>query len=301
MARTPRPSLEAIQAFAVFADSLSFSEAARVLHISQPALHTKISRLGEQLGIPLYSRSEGTLALTRHGELVARHGRDLQSRTRLLLDSIRGRAAPERLVLAAGEGAFLYLLGPAIRSFSRRSGARTTLTLLTLDRAGTLAAVLAGKAHIGVAPLETVPDEVTAEPLCSVGQVLVAPRGHPLARKRSLRLADLAGAELIVPRAGQPHREILARTLQSAGIPWAIAVEATGWELMIEFVRMGMGLAVVNSYCRIPAGLTSVPIPELPSLQFQVCYLAGAKPEGEARRLVDALLDGCRASGETKT
>ena len=293
MSRTPRPSLEAIQAFAVFADSLSFSEAARALHISQPALHTKIGRLADQLGIPLYVRSGQKLALTRHGELVARHGRDLQSRSLALLDSLRGHAEPERIALAAGGGAFLYLLGPSLRSFIRRSTGKVRLTLLTLDRAGTLDAVLTGKAHVGVAPLETVPDEIAAEPLCSVGQVLVAPRDHPLARKRSIRLPDLAGAELIVPRSGQPHREILARTLQSAGIPWTVAVEATGWELIIEFVRMGMGFAVVNSYCRIPAGLTSVPIPELPGLRFQVCYLAGTKPGGHLRRLVDTLLEGC--------
>src|SRR5262245_3601315 len=281
MARTPRPSLEAIQAFAVFADTLSFSQAARALHISQPALHTKISRLADQFGIPLYVRSGNRLALTRHGELVARHGRDLQSRTRVFLDSLRGQAGPERIALAAGEGAFLYLLGPSLRSFSRRAGARARLTLLTLDRAGTLDAVLAGKAQVGVAPLETLPDEIAAEALCTVGQVLVAPKDHPLARKRSIRLQDLAGAVLVVPRPGQPHREILARMLQSAGIPWTVAVEATGWELIIEFVRMGMGLAVVNSYCRIPAGLTSVPIPELPSLKFQVCYLGGTRPDGQ--------------------
>jgi len=294
MARTPRPSLEAIQAFAVFADTLNFSEAARKLHISQPALHTKIRRLAQELDVPLYARSGRKLLLTRHGELVARHGRDLQARAGLFINTIRGGTEPERIILAAGEGAFLYLLGPVIQSFTRRLDGKANITLLTLDRASTLEVVLSGRANIGVAPLDTVPDDLAAEPLWTVGQALVLPKGHQLARKRAIRLRDLAGEQLIVPRPGQPHREMLARALQSAQVPWSVAVEAGGWELMIQFVKMGIGLAVVNDYCHIPAPLVAVPIPELPSLKFQVFYLRGAGPQGNARDLVDTLVANCK-------
>ena len=45
-----RLDFDAVASFAVFADAMNFSVAARQLHISQPALHVKVRKLGEQLG-----------------------------------------------------------------------------------------------------------------------------------------------------------------------------------------------------------------------------------------------------------
>lgn len=58
--------------------------------------------------------------------------------------------------------------------------------------------------------------------------------------------------------------------LQSAGVDWEIAVEANGWDLMLHFVELNMGLAVVNECCRIPRGLIARPLPELPSIPYHV-------------------------------
>src|SRR5262249_61870972 len=105
-------------------------------------------------------------------------------------------------------------------------------------------------AHVGVASLAVLPDDLEARPLTEVGQSLVLPEAHPLAEKRRLRLADLAGARLVVPGPDRPHRVALTRALREAGVPWEVAVEANGWELMLRFVELGVGLAVVNACCR---------------------------------------------------
>ena len=63
---------------------------------------------------------------------------------------------------------------------------------------------------------------------------------------------------------------MLSQMLQSAGVEWRVAVEASGWELMLHLVRLGIGLAVVNACCRMPSGVSGRPISELPSLQYFV-------------------------------
>jgi len=153
-------------------------------------------------------------------------------------------------------------------------------------------AVLAGKAHLAVTPLETFDGELEAEPLASVGQVLIVPRAHPLAKQNKAQLADLDGCRLVVPPSGQPHREMLARLLQSAGVRWEIGVETAGWELMMRFVQLGAGVAVVNAYCAPPKGLVAVSIPELPRLNFQLVHLRGRGRTGEVGRLRSLLLEG---------
>ena len=258
-----------------------------MLHISQPALHVKVRKLGEQLERPLYRRVGRSLELTAHGELVARYGRQLRDSAGQLLGQLNGLAeAP--VTLAAGEGAYLYLLGGGIREFQRE--AEHPLQLLTLDRDQTVAAVLGGKAQLGVAPLDAVPEPLQASVLATVGQVLAVPAGHRLAGRTRARLKDLAGERLVVPPKGRPHREMLSALLQSQRVPWEVAMEAHGWELMLSFVAMGAGTAVVNACCRLPPGVVAVALPELPVLRYQCIHLRGLAKDSAAARLRSALL-----------
>ena len=287
MTPIPRFDFDALLAFAVFADSMNFSAAARLLHVSQPALHVKVKKLGEQLDRQLYRRVGRTLELTEHGEAVARYGRQMRSGTQEFLGQLDG-VAEQPVTLAAGEGAYLYLLGPGIRSFQR--GAKAPLRLLSLDRDQSVAAVSGGKAQLGIAPLDSIPESLDATALTTVGQVLAMPVTHRLAGRSRLRLKDLAGERLVVPPPGRPHRQMLSTLLQSEQVPWELAMEANGWELMLSFVAMGVGLAVVNACCRMPKGVTAVTLPDLPSMRFHCFHLRGMARSSAVMRLKTALL-----------
>jgi DNA-binding transcriptional LysR family regulator len=284
-----RINLDALQSFAVFAESMNFSTAALVLHISQPALHVKIRKLSEQLALPLYQRVGRKLELTVHGEAVARYGREVHDRTEGFLNILHNGADKQPVVMAAGDGAYLYLLGSAMQRFLAK--ARVPASLHTRDRDGAIDMVRSGRAHLAVAPLETIPSDMEAAALTTVGQVLVVPRKHPLARRRTVRLKDLADSRIVVPPAGRPHREMLARMLQSAGVDWEVAVEASGWELILQFVSLGVGVAVVNACCNIPRSLVAIPLVELPAIRFYVFHLKGQIIEGEQERLRGLLLE----------
>ena len=115
--------------------------------------------------------------------------------------------------------------------------------------------------------------------------VLAMPRGHRLARAGRVHLRDLAGERLIVPPPEARHRQTLTRVLGAAGVDWEIALEASGWPLMLEYVRIGVGLAIVNDICRLPAGTTAVPIPELPAIDYYLLEPAGRRRATHAESL----------------
>jgi len=258
--------LEWLEAFIAFAEHLNFTRAARDLHVSQPALHVQIARLGEALDAPLYRRQGRALVLTAQGVETLRIAREMRERAAELRDVVRTGSSAQPVVLAAGEGAYLYLLGDAISAFTARGGA--PLRLITRDADGTVAAVASGEAHVGVAGLSGPPAGVDAERLADVPLVVAMPVRHPLARRRRIKLRDLEGARLIVPPQGRPLRSILAGALLSAGVRWEVAVEATGWPLMLHFVQLGVGLALVNACCALPRGVIARPVPELPSAHY---------------------------------
>jgi DNA-binding transcriptional LysR family regulator len=237
--------LDRLRSFLVFAEHQNFTRAAKELALTQPALFAQVKRLAEDLGVTLYRRRGRQLELTEEGVRVQRFARDLVAASTAFLERLQGSAHAETVRLSAGEGAYLYLLGSALREHRRRSP--HPLRLLTNDAPGTLAPLRSGDADVGVAALVELPKDLHSETLTSVGQVVVVPRVHPLAKRARLCLADLEGESLIVPPAGRPHRTALSRALLGAGVHWQVAVEVTGWELMLHFTQLGMGLAAHDS------------------------------------------------------
>jgi DNA-binding transcriptional LysR family regulator len=116
------------------------------------------------------------------------------------------------------------------------------------------------------------------------------PDGNKIARKRVVSLSDLDGASLVVPSADRPHRQLISAHLQSAGISWRVAVEANGWQLMLHFVKLGLGYAIVNSNCAIPEGLIAKKLTGLPQIHYSLIWRAGGVTSLAQRQLRECLL-----------
>jgi DNA-binding transcriptional LysR family regulator len=260
--------LSLLRAFAAFAEHGSLTSAARALHVSQPTLHGQLARLAEELGAPLYRRVGRGVEITPEGVRVLAFARETERRVADLRAELSGQGEREPVVLAAGQGAFLHLLGPAIRRF-HASGA-APLRLLTRAGGDAVEAVRRGDAHLAVVAVPHVPDGLTSDVVAKIGARVLLPRRHPLARKRSLRLHDLDGERLIVPPPGAPHRETIARALEAAGVTWQLAVEAQGWDLFAHFTRLGLGIAIVNAFPHAPAGVYARPLRDLPSVTYRL-------------------------------
>ncbi len=277
-----------LEAFAVFADAMNFTRAAETLNISQPALHVKIAKLADWLGEPLYHRVGRALVLTQAGARVAVFAREQTARAEAFVAELKTGSSHQPVEFCAGEGAYLHLLGPTISKFL---GSREhVLQLLTGDRDRTVDLVLSGRAHLGVTALDAMVAGLAAEPFAVVGQVLVVPEGHRLARRARVTLTDLEGEALVVPPQGRPHRQMLNRMLMDQGVSWRVAVEAQGWDLMLHFAGLGTGLTVVNDFCRVPPGLVARPLGELPGVHYHVVRRAGPLHHAGAAALRDLLV-----------
>ncbi|GAB3846037.1 LysR family transcriptional regulator [Dactylosporangium cerinum] len=281
-------SPDALASFVVFADHLNFTRAAAQLRISQPALHVKIAKLARELGRPLYHRAGRRLVLTADGEAVARFARAHDERLAQFLAEFAGLAPQRPVVLAAGQGAYLYLLGDTIRAVL--ADEPTRLRLINCDHRQMLAAVRTGQAQLGVSVLDVLPEDLTAVELATFPQVLFVPSGHRLARRRSVRLRDLAGSRLVVPPQHRPHRVLLEQAMRATGAEWTVAVEAEGWPLIAQFVTLGVGLAVVNGCVPPPAGLVARPVQDLPPVTYHLVHQPAALTDPRVAGLAERIL-----------
>lgn len=263
-----------LQAFAVFARTLNFTATAKELALSQPAVFERIQLLGARLGRTLYRREGRDLVLTADGARVARFARELEDRWREFSGELEGVVEPEVVRLAAGEGSYLFLLGKALSAFRKESSAR--LDLLTLGAKDTVAAVQRGDAHLGVAVIDLLPRGLEAEPLLTTPLCVALPARHRLVSRRQLSLAQLRGERWIVTPEGQSHRELLSRALGRDGALVEAPLEADGWPLMLKFVELGLGVAVVNGCASWP-GVVLRPLAELGHVTYRLVRRRGAR------------------------
>ncbi len=87
-----------------------------------------------------------------------------------------------------------------------------------------------------------------------------------------------------------PHRISTARVLDAHDVSWEVAVEATGWQLMMNFVSYGLGITVINDHITVPPGLVGIPIEGFPTFRYDVAILKDTPHEG-ARWLRDLIVE----------
>ncbi len=278
--------LEWLESFVAFAEALNFTRAADRLHLSQPAVHAQIQRLAEAVGAELYVRQGRGLRLTEAGQRVLRDAREITTRAASIASRVHAAPVEAPVVLAAGEGALSYILPAALRAFARRRPAR--LRVLTRDHDRTLAAIRGGQAQLGIVASAAGPLDLEHRVLTEVGHVLAMPSRHRLAKRRRLSVDDFAAEAMVVPPKGRPLRATLDAAFADASIH--ASVEASGWSPMLQFVELGLGVAVVNGCCRLPRGVVARPIVDLPKVRYRLVHVPGAVV-GTVRGLYDAIVE----------
>ncbi len=260
--------IEWLQGFSVFAEDLNFTRAAARQNISQPAFFRQIQSLSEALGVQLYVKDGRNLRLTQSGTQVALFARDIVERVQEFQRSFTHGDHDGDIVVAAGQGTYLYLLGNALRE-SKTVG---KLKLLTTAREETLTAIRSGRAHLGITVLDSPPLDLASELLLRMKPILAVPDDHELAGRKRIHVSHLDQIPLVVPPSPSALRDLLRQRLHSEGAELQVALEATGWELMLHFVQLGFGAAVVNGCCRLPRGVQAVPIVDLPTTDYYLLH-----------------------------
>jgi len=273
---------DALRSFGVFAEHLNFTRAAEILHISQPSLHTKIGKLSASLGVVLYERAGRGLVLTDDGvrlaEFAANAGRSAD-------DFVHTLTRPQRrLTLASGRGALLWVISDAVR---RTVAAGVDVDIRPANRTLALDLLAGGHADLAAIAADPPPRHLRRRRVARVAQTLMVPPDHRLARRRRVRVGDLAGLELVVPPQSRPQRRVLDRAFADAGADWSVAAEADGWDLLVHLASLGVGATIVNGCVQAPASLVSVPITDLPPVDYWLAWRR--ERSAPARLLLDRL------------
>jgi DNA-binding transcriptional LysR family regulator len=244
--------------FVAVAEELSFTRAALRLHLSQPPLSQQIQSLEQDLGVRLLERTKRHVALTEPGRVFLEQARQILAKA--------DEARSEVTAAAAGYSGQLRLaytvsvsFHPALPQALLRYGQIAPNVRLKLSEMYTepqFAALLAGEIDVGFVRDEPVHaldardlrfDVIDREPL-----LLALPAGHHLAKRDSLRLAEVAGDAFV----SQPRElastlyDRLVKLAATAGFQPTIAQHAQQINGLLALVAAGLGLALVPASMR---------------------------------------------------
>ena len=196
------------------------SRVAELFNVTQPAISKQLGELEMLLGMPVVARSGRRVVLTPTGEILARHGRqvlyNLDAARRELEDLREGLAGTLRIgavattmpTLVAAGVARLRQRAPAVTITLMEA---TTDTLFPLVREGELDVVVSRTRMGRTADRH----DMLEERLLGHDPLVIACAGqHPLAGRKSLRWADLAGCSWVLPPEGSAIHDGLMRLFE---------------------------------------------------------------------------------------
>ena len=204
----------------------SFSRAANELSLTQSAVSQQVAALERQIGLTLMRRGRGGVQLTPAGEALLEHASALAERVELAGRQLEALASLDRRELRVGAfPSALATLVPAAVTRLVAGDADLDVRLSEGDTDDLVAGVRAGRLHAALcfqdaAATRREHDGVRRQDVLDEPMVLALPPRHRLARRRALRLADLAGEAWVAPS----RDGLVARACRAAGFEPRITI-----------------------------------------------------------------------------
>jgi DNA-binding transcriptional LysR family regulator len=136
-----------------------------------------------------------------------------------------------------------------------------------------------------------VPGDLAWQPVVAYDPMLIAPVDHPLASKREIGLADLSPYGLILPPQRQTTYRMVDLVFQRAHVPYTVALEVGGWEVIKQYVAMGLGISIVTAICLTEADRARLAARSLaeffPQRSYGVVTRRGRHLSPQARAFID--------------
>jgi DNA-binding transcriptional LysR family regulator len=250
-------STNQLAAFVEVARQGTLRGAAGALFITEQGVRNRLIALEQELGVQLYRKARGL----RTGDILTSAGRKLLPQAHRLLEELGGLAEsahhepPLREVhVASSQYLSTYVLIDAIRRFHHvEPKVRVWLSVRT-ERDIEQALLTNPDLAFGVAaPYEPSP-ELAYQHLFSMAWSVIAPRKHPLTRRKELRLADLQDQPLILFERGSTGRQHVMEAFVQAGLSPRVEMEATTTDLVVRMVSAGLGVAIIPL---LPSGVVT--------------------------------------------
>jgi DNA-binding transcriptional LysR family regulator len=247
--------LRHLRYFVVTAEELHFTRAAQRIGIAQPPLTKQIKALEEELDVRLFDRLPGQVRLTEAGEVFLREAQDILDRVARAVVRSRATARGEIGSLRVGftESASFH---PAVTAALQHFRARYTEVQLSLEENRSTQLVEALKQERLDAAFVRLPiamdETIRFELLSTEPMVVVVPKRHLLARRKSVSLRELEHEPFVLyPRSSRfGLSDAIVAACETEGFSPVVVQHAPQISSTINLVASSLGITIVPQCMR---------------------------------------------------
>lgn len=242
-------TLRQLRAFATVAETGSFTEAARRLHLTQSTLSVLVRELERAMGVRLFDRHSRKVVLAHAGHDLLPFAQRMLNELEQAQASIGSLRDLRRgmLSIAAPQLMACTLMPRVMAAFSKAHPDVPVKIIDTLPEQ-MLTSVLAGDAELAVGPDATSVDEVERQNLLRDRHWLICPSGHPLARAPRVRWSDVAPYPFIAPTRDFMLRLQPELASAASGVSIEPVQTVSYMTTAIGMVAAGLGVTACPSY-----------------------------------------------------
>jgi len=198
----PDLDMRKLRYFVAVAEELNFGRAAERLHVAQPVLSRQIRSFESELGVQLFARDSRGTQLTAAGKQLLEDARFLLAESKALRQRLSRAAAPTTTVTV---GVMPGLLATAAAAAFEAADPPRRAVVVQVGWTDQVEVVRRGDVDVVYAREPIDHHGLGTAALLEEPRDAVLPSGDPLARKKSVRLADLASKRLLQDPATVPE------------------------------------------------------------------------------------------------
>jgi DNA-binding transcriptional LysR family regulator len=289
-------TLRQLRVFATVARTLSFSAAARELHLTQPAVSLQVKQLEGYAGLPLFEKVGRRVYLTEAGRELARYAGAVTELLREAEETLGALAGVRGGRLTIGVVSTAKYFAPTLLAEFTRLHSQVNIRLLVANREDVVRSLAANEidlAIMGRPPRELATEAVT---FAQHPHAIIAAPSHPLAAKKRMPLARLADENFLIREPGSGTRSSMERVFHERGATFRASMEMSSNETIKQAVMAGMGVSFLSLHTvglELETGrLVLLDIAGLPVMrEWHVIHLRDKRVSPAARLFRDFLLE----------
>lgn len=288
--------LKHIEVFNAIMLTGSVSGAARLLHVTQPAITQTLQHAELQLGYPLFTRQRNRLVATREAQVLYPEVQKLVSQlesVRRLAGGLRAGQRTELRLLVVPSLAVGALPG-ALRLFRQRHPEQAVAIRMMHSRE-VAEAIALREADLGIVYGATQHPAVQHVPVATGRLVCVTPRvrGSPVDRRTTVALSDLQPTGFIRIDERDPIGAMLAEQCARQGMFVEGGLTAQTHHIAMVLAEQGFGPAIIDSFTAAASTSGALHVrtlvPEVPVV-IQALLPQGERSPQPAADLIEAFI-----------
>jgi len=241
-------TMKQLRALSAAVQTGTVSGAAKILHVTPPAVSLQLKHFEQLVGLDLLERNPDGLKPTTAGLEILNAAKSIELLLSNCSDSLDGIKGMTKGTVRVGVISTAKYFAPRALAAFKRLHPEIEMNLQVGNRTETVSALEAFEFDFAIMGRPPKQFEVERAEIGPHPHILIAPPDHPLVGKRNLKPHQLVNEAFLLREQGSGTRALTEDLLVEAGAPLSIGMEMGSNETIKQAVMAGLGIALISAH-----------------------------------------------------